>query len=170
MEKRLVNEIQSGSTSDVMEYVSVLEKIGEQQKTALTVQASPTGRWSLAYSSIPRFEYLSIPKWLGRFLVSFSAKVDMDGKSIIYRIVFRFLKWVPQLRRLQQGSVQTMSPSSRKSVEILGQPRFSLGRLFSWALPRRADRDPIRLTNNCTYLGSKLKICRITRPTVSSGR
>ena len=172
VESRLLNEVkQGGSNTNVMEYVNVLEKIAEQQK-ALPVAFSSNGKWDLAYSSLPPCQFLSFssPKWLSHFLVSFSATVDMDGKSIIYRTIYRFFFSWFVLRRMQQASIQPMSPSSRRSVEILGQPRFTLGRLFSWVLPRRADRDRLvrRLVNNCTYLGSNLKICRITRPTVSS--
>ena len=192
LERRLVDEIRAGPGAGIIGCVEVLEKIGEAQlpAAAATDMAAAGGRWDLAYSSGPVAPLLALPRWLARFLVGLSATVeataaapspnDNNKVSVVYRAVFKFLDWLPRLRRTQRATVEASSP--RQHVEVLAAPpRFTIGRgRFSFALPRflaplgtaaaagRAGMAP-RLTSSCTYLGSQLKICRLASPASGAG-
>eukprot|EP00624_Nannochloropsis_granulata_P002586 evm.model.NODE_23006_length_12904_cov_26.635927.6 len=191
VETRLVDEIRGGPSEAVMNYINVLEKIGEHQASPDTAvgAAVGAGNWDLAYSSAPVAPFFSLPRLLARFLVGVSAKVESGGKNVVYRAIFKFFDWFPRLRRTQKAVVSVSVDSPRKTVEVMsGRPRFTLGKLFSFVLPKLPsfgkkktvgaaaaaaaaavpDEKP-RLTNTCTYLGAHLKICRLVRtPGVSA--
>lgn len=183
LEARLVEEIRAGPGEGIMGCVDLLEKVGETQLATPAQAAAETGRWDLAYSSGPVASLLALPRWLARFLVGLSATVDTsnNGKvAVVYRAVFKFLDWLPRLRRTQRAAVQP-GASPRQQAEVLsGRPRFTLGKRLSFTLPRflaklgtaadvvEAGEAP-RLTSSCTYLGSQLKICRVARPASGAG-
>lgn len=193
MENRLVDEIRAGPSTGLLNYVDLLEKIGEQQRTTTTTTTSSSsttaaaetksqalepkpqgGRWDLAYSSRPISPFFALPQWLTRFLVGLSATVEFDGKAVVYRAIFKFFDWFPKLRRTQRVTVQAVSP--HKSVEKFAtRPRFTLGRWFSFLTPKflwsksHSSQDPPKVVNTCTYLGSKLKICRIAQSPAVGG-
>lgn len=177
VESRLVEEIQAGPSEAITNYVKVLEKIGEHQAAPGTLGApSATGRWDLAYSSTTIAPFFFLPRFLARFLVSISAKVE--GKVVVYRTIFKLFEWFPRLRRTQKATLNAITP--RKTVEVLsGRPRYALGRLVSFVQPRLpsfrrkgtpAPKEPEapKLVNTCTYLGSQLKICRLSTPSVEA--
>jgi len=182
VESRLVDEIRAGPSEAIMNYISILEKIGEHQAAPDTADgaAVSAGSWDLTYSSAPVSPFFSLPRLLARFLVGMSAKVEMGGKSVVYRAIFKFFDWFPRLRRTQKAVVRVSMDSPRKTVEVMsGRPRFTLGKLFSFVAPTlpsfgggKKGSVPVeepKLTNMCTYLGAHLKICRLTRtPGVSA--
>ncbi|KAM3574478.1 hypothetical protein VYU27_003584 [Nannochloropsis oceanica] len=184
VETRLVDEILAGPSEAIMNYINVLEKIGEHQATPDTTvgAAVAAGNWDLAYSSAPVAPFFSLPRMLARFLVGVSAKVESGGKNVVYRSIFKFFDWFPRLRRTQKAVVSMSADSPRKTVEVMsGRPRFTLGKLFSFvapklpsfgkkkAAPATLPGEEPRLMNTCTYLGAHLKICRLMRtPGVSA--
>jgi len=183
VESRLVDEIRAGPSEAIMNYISVLEKIGEHQAAPDTAvgAAVSAGSWDLAYTSAPVSPFFSLPRLLARFLVGVSAKVEVGGKSVVYRAIFKFFDWFPRLRRTQKAVVSVSVDSPRKTVEVMsGRPRFTLGKLFSFVAPKlpsfgggkkkgSVPMEEPKLTNMCTYLGAHLKICRLTRtPGVSA--
>lgn len=181
VESRLMDEIRAGPSEAILNYVTVLERIGEHQALPgkTSVSEGPQ-RWDLAYSSLPVSPFLSLPRFLARFLVNVAVKMEGGGKTVVFQAVFKFLEWFPRLRRTQTATVSVLTP--RKSVEVMnGRPRFRLGRLFTITQPRlrlpfirnaKKATDslaPPELTDTCTYMGAHLKICRWTRsPGVSA--
>lgn len=134
--------------------------------------------WELVYSTTPRHSYLSLPKWLSKYMTSFDCDVQMDAKSIMYRVVFRIVNWLPAITCRQFGTLDSVN--GRKTLETLNRPTFTMGKLnlsklfpfrmlFNNKKKNQQKTDEQRISNDCTFLGDNLRICRITPVPIFGG-